>query len=459
MQALIILSLIVFHLLDQLVGGQVVDGAFWRMCAVPIVMLLGPIVIGLQSIWSSHAAQVLPTNYQRNQQITIGLWFVSGLLLIAVLNWGSILRHQLQLSHFSPLDELILYSPLVISLLLCWAAQFNVERRAHGYEYGVLSRRAAIRLCWRYIAIRASVFLVPATLPLAAVLSSQAIGRWLSHASGSADSEAWVSLALLLAFFAIIPWVMAICWRARRLPEGPLRQSILKSTADQRVSFRDIRIWPTGNQMTNAMVVGLIPKMRMLILTDRLLQLLNADELSAVVAHEAGHVRRHHLLTRMWFIVFPLFVVATLQLLLDNTSTKIPESIVGHGLNAVSIMWLAAPVVYAAYAFIVVGWISRKMEFQADLFACQSIDSAGARVPSATVTRNFCDSLIKLTADSGEDATRAGWLHPSIADRVGFLQRALRCPAVAESFEKSFSRQKLLLTLAIIFFAAIFAMV
>ncbi len=455
MQALIILSLIVFHLLDQLVGGQVVDDPFWRVCAIPIVMLLGPILIGLQSIWSTGAAQVLPRNYQRTQQVTIGLWFVSGLLLIAVLNWGSILRHQLQLSYFSPLDELILYVPLLISLLLCWAAQFDVERRANGY--GVLSARATMRLCWRYIAIRASLFLVPAMVPLAAVLGSQAIARWLAQASDAADSEAWVSLVLLLTFFALIPWVMAICWRARRLPEGPLRQSILQATADQRVSFRDIRVWPTGNQMTNAMVVGVIPKMRMLILTDRLLRILTPDELSAVVAHEAGHVRRHHLLTRIGFILFPLFVVAITQQLLGDTSTKIPESIDGLGLNVDAITWLATPLLYAAYAFIIVSWISRKMEFQADLFACQSIDANGAPVPSANMTRSFCNSLIKLTADSGEDAARAGWLHPSIADRVGFLQRVIRCPAAGERFEKSFAQQKLLLTLAIIFFAAIFA--
>ena len=46
--------------------------------------------------------------------------------------------------------------------------------------------------------------------------------------------------------------------------------------------------------------------MRQVYLSDRLLELLSDDQVEAVLMHEAGHLRRHHLLTRFTALAAPL---------------------------------------------------------------------------------------------------------------------------------------------------------
>ena len=441
MQALIILSLIVFHLLDQQVGGVAVDGAWWRSATVPLVILFGPLAIGLQVLWTTRFSTDRSTYQERLPQIVVGFWFLSGLLLIAVLNWGSVLRHQWHLAAWAPLDEIVLFAPLFLSLLLCWAAQFHVEQRLHGSESECEATSTA-RLRREFIAIRAQVFLLPAIAPLGAVIISQALGNWLAWATGSAAVSTWSNLGFLLVVLAMLPWLFASIWRARRLPDGPLRSSLVATIKCQRVAFRDIRIWPTGNQLTNAMVVGIFPKLRILVLTDRLIRLLNPEELSVVVAHEAGHVRLGHMLTRIWFVLLPLVAFSIVPFLVPD---QISQSFVSNWIFAGAfepLVGIAVASTYAIYAFWVMAWISRKMEFQADLFACQKNLSPANRELDIAATANFCESLIKLAADSGEDVRRSGWLHPSVASRVQFLRRATNCPTLIQGFNRSFARRK-----------------
>ena len=56
-------------------------------------------------------------------------------------------------------------------------------------------------------------------------------------------------------------------------------------------------MWYTGNAITNALYIGIVPGMRYVVLTDALISKLKPEQVEAVYAHEAGHgVRRHTLL-------------------------------------------------------------------------------------------------------------------------------------------------------------------
>jgi Zn-dependent protease with chaperone function len=443
MQALIILSLLVFYLLDQLVGQQGISAIGWRLLGVCSVLAVGPLATAGLTAWL-HRLPASSSSVERGrQQLSIGLWFASGLLLIGLLNWGAIVRQVLGSAASSPVDLIALYLPLVLALMLGWGAQCLVECSLNG---SALSTRDQLRQCRRYVSIRSAVYLVPAVVPLAAVIAAQSMGRWISTLSGRGDLELWVSAGLIVLFIGWLPLVLSACWRARPLPPGKLR-GFLDNTLRQRgVRFRDIRIWPTSNQMTNAMVVGMFPKWRILVLTDRLLRLLTLNQLAMVIAHEAGHVRGRHLPLRLYFVLLPLLFAGAFRWAFGGTLFPDPQTGWLSGFESSAWSWLVVLILYATYAFLVIGWSSQWMELQADLFACLAPSGrpAGVRVELA---KEFQDALLVLAEDAGEDAARRGWLHPSVFDRVHSVRFAAADPRHIDTFHRRFAWEKLAATL------------
>ena len=68
------------------------------------------------------------------------------------------------------------------------------------------------------------------------------------------------------------------------------------------MSYADILYWPIfGGRMVTAGVMGLISRFRYILITNALFQVLNADEIDAVIAHEIGHIKKRHLLFYLLF--------------------------------------------------------------------------------------------------------------------------------------------------------------
>ena len=67
--------------------------------------------------------------------------------------------------------------------------------------------------------------------------------------------------------------------------------------------------------MANAMIVGLVPWLRYVIFTDRLLEEFSEDEIEAVFGHEIGHVRHQHMPYYLGFLALSL---GALGLLADH---------------------------------------------------------------------------------------------------------------------------------------------
>ena len=73
----------------------------------------------------------------------------------------------------------------------------------------------------------------------------------------------------------------------------------------QRIGFRyrDIIVWPTGNTVANAAVMGFWGPLRYVVVTDGLLNDMSEEQVQGVFGHEVGHIRGHHL----WY--YGLFMV------------------------------------------------------------------------------------------------------------------------------------------------------
>jgi Zn-dependent protease with chaperone function len=199
------------------------------------------------------------------------------------------------------------------------------------------------------------------------------------------------------------------------------------------------------------MIVGLVPRIRYVIFTDRLLDEMPPDELDAVFGHEVGHARHGHIWYYGLFLLLSLSVIAALFVLvanmLDEAGVTVPPEYVG---------WLSLPpvVVAASYIFVVFGFLSRRCERQADIAGCRAVSCAdpaceGHDEATVYVERGaaLCPTGIRTCAralervdlmnghggpDPGEprtvgDVVRAvfGWLrawqHWTIPRRVGYL--------------------------------------
>ncbi|MEZ4576474.1 MAG: M48 family metalloprotease [Desulfobacterales bacterium] len=77
----------------------------------------------------------------------------------------------------------------------------------------------------------------------------------------------------------------------------------LNSCAGKRnMHYRDIMVWPLfGGRMITAGVMGLVRRFRYILITPALMRHLTPYEIDAVIAHEIGHIKKHHL---FFYLVF-----------------------------------------------------------------------------------------------------------------------------------------------------------
>jgi Zn-dependent protease with chaperone function len=281
-------------------------------------------------------------------------------------------------------------------------------------------------------------------------------------------------LAAVAILFIVMPWVVRLFLGLRPLPDGPLRRRLLASA--RRLHFRcsDLLLWNTRSDMANAMVVGLVPWVRYVVFTDRLLEDFSEDEVEAVFGHEVGHIRHYHILCYFGFLMasmFALGLAASLYLtdlfdLLAASLAHLPAGLLSASaresldgllsqsnrqyLEVFPVMGILLP-----YIFVVFGFLSRRCERQADVFGCRAVSCRqddcrghppGLPLPARglglcpTGIATFIRALEKVALVNGISRDRPGflhsWQHSTIARRVEFLQRVLRDPSVEARFQR-----------------------
>ena len=155
---------------------------------------------------------------------------------------------------------------------------------------------------------------------------------------------------------------------------------------------------------------------RYILLTDALLRHLTQREIESVFAHEVGHVKSRHMLYYAWFTVCYALVHVAAE---DAVAAVLGE---GEAVQVTALLSMAA-----AYWYVVFGFVSRRMEQQADLYAAKTIGS----VPT------FTSALERIALINGMDPNRRSWRHFSMARRIAFLRAASDDPAVERRFRRT----------------------
>jgi STE24 endopeptidase len=168
---------------------------------------------------------------------------------------------------------------------------------------------------------------------------------------------------------------------------------------------------------SNAYFTG-IGKVKRIVLFDTLLQLLDRTEVLAVLAHEAGHWKKRHLLKRLvmaeaealvaCYAAFRLLEWGNLHTLLGMGEVSFPAQLVILGFLFSLVTTIMTPVG---------NWLSRRHEREADGFATELTG-----MPEALAT-----SLVKMSRDNLSNLhphplyAAIHYSHPPIAERVQSL--------------------------------------
>lgn len=314
------------------------------------------------------------------------------------------------------------------------------------------------------------------------------------NVEGSA-AEGFVTFASALAVFVVVPEVLVRVLPTLVLPPSPLRDRMEAMCRAYRLKFRDILIWRTDSRIANALVMGVAPRFRYILLSDLLLQEMSDEQIEAVFAHELGHVVHRHMIWYLVFLKVLILILALVAVILDTQQ---------HRLNLPQ--WMPPNLVMTLFGFsgfvIAFGFVSRRFERQADVFAARTLQrhlaplmparvAAPATLPVVAAGPShvgplganlFASALERVAVINnmplgprgrweGGPLRRLGyvlealgdaannWLHGSISQRMRTLHRMSSDPRHTHRFDRRMARLYVTLVLALVVSGALAWMV
>jgi Zn-dependent protease with chaperone function len=399
--------------------------------------------------------------------------------------WGWLTQQELLVSWngkdlLAPFAELAVPLPYFVVLIGCWLIYYDAERALHNTIHGgrpFWPRRA-------YLLHNARQFSLMVMLPIVLIVTQQTLTRFASETTKT-DVYQVASLAVVPVLLLLMPLAIKPLLGLETMPVGPVRDRL--EALAKRLNFRctDFLLWPTHGAVVNAMITGLLPRVRYVVFTDRILEELPPDELDAVLGHEIGHAKHGHIWLYAAFLALSLSVLAALTLYADqqiDASGALDRPDYKRWLQEYK-TWLALmPVMLtASYLFVVFGALSRRCERQADVFGCkavsccdpactghdeQTVFPTGGHCLCPTGIRTFVRALDRVHDMSGlsrethprwsvRQMLRSAWAwlrhwqHAPVPRRVAYLLSLIDRPASEPRFQYRLFAFKCALMLAL----------
>ncbi len=345
---------------------------------------------------------------------------IIAILLFAIDIYGLNLPfHTRKISLLSsiPAFEALLFLCLFISYLaVIWGCSYGSYRRIYisdyssGFSYIIsnISFCIPVAIPWLILSIIADII---------NILPYEEPGRFLATTAG--ELVFFVSFLIIIAVFG--PLMIKKLWRCKPVEHGSDRSGIEEICSRAGVGFSDILYWPIfGSRMITAGVMGLIKRFRYILVTKALLRLLEPEEVQAVIAHEAGHIKRNHLLFYLLFFSgYMLLAVSTFDIVTYSVIYAGPfyRFLAGYGISQptlISISYgIAITAIFLAYFRFIFGYFMRNFERQADTHVYLFFENAGP----------LLSTFKKIAAASGTPADKPNWHHFSIEERIEFLKK------------------------------------
>jgi STE24 endopeptidase len=364
-------------------------------------------------------------------------------------------------------SDMIVLLPYFAGVAAIWAGAFSLERVLRQSAVPTARGSGERPLFRTYLDFHMRHQVLVVAVPMLLILFAANVTEGWREPLQRALGTFWAPELLLgtaaVIVFALAPLMLKHIWHTEPLAPGALRDRLESLCGRIGLRCRDILVWRSDGLLINAAVMGVIPRVRYVLLSDGLLQSMDDRQIDAVFGHEAGHVRHHHI---QHFLVFAylgwLFAVGVMELALRLGMPGVREE-PGWEVQSIGI---AVTLIVWGVGF---GWLSRRFERQADAFGAKCVTPEpencllpcsvhlGTAPPSpaqtsgricATAAAVFAAALDRVAALNGIPHEERSWRHSSIGSRMRFLVRQAGDPNLALAFDRGVRRIKVGLLLA-----------
>ena len=432
------------------------------------------LVLGV-AIWARLISrQVLGSNLQQslrrfNRMSRLARWLVPAWLLFGLFGgaqWAQVVLAVTGTKLQFP-STVLGTLPVLAAWMALWWAEFPADRALREQSLlGELTLDLPLHLPPGFFRSFRNSFrqqLLPVVLPVLLIillrdLMMLLVGRYISPAQ-----HELLMLPAALAVYLASPEILRRVFDARRLDDSPLRQRLEAICRRNGLRYRDILLWQTDYTVANAAVIGILPQWRYVLLSDRLLETMSDQQIEAVFAHELGHIVHHHL---TWFVVF--FVILLLASLgpgqtLDNWITAhLPPRVLAERYRDIRDL-IGSGIVFLAM-IVLFSMLSRRFERQADVFAARMMEfdwgSAETQAKPRMLGRRyhvgqrgaaiFNSALHRVAVVNNTPLRARDWFHPSVANRLQYLEDLSTDPARTGDFDRVMSRLYIILLIALL---------
>jgi STE24 endopeptidase len=414
-------------------------------------------VIAAVAVWSRWLARrVTATNFRRlfrrfNQALGIVRWLIPAWMAVDVLRGGA--WTQLVLSKMGGKLELpamiVGIAPAILTWIALWWAEYPADRAMREQNvldevmHGMPVHQPPTLLRTLITSLRQQ--LLPMLLPILLIELLRDLVH-LSHLTTSWNDLMMIPAALVV--YLLSPFLLIWLFNARPLEDSPLRQRLEAICKRCGLKYRNIMLWQTDFSMANAAVIGLLPGWRYVLLSDRLLETMSDPEIEAVFAHELGHIVHNHM---GWLVVFfAILILAVLgpgQLLEKWLDPRLPGWVTRNYIVGVS--WAG---ISLAATLLLLGYVSRRFERQADVFAARmmEVNWGWPTAPSSDLPRfgvaesyvgqrgsaMFAAALNRVAYVNNIPLRARGFFHPSIEWRLRYLEEMSIDPTKTSRFDE-----------------------
>ena len=462
---------------EEPIGWRVVPNDDWLYTL--LIVLSQPILLGIAS-WrlgrrarrllarQPDAPQLAQLAYHRATLVlrfAALAGFVLGVFLTPWPDWFAFGRITPALQI---VGDTIVLSPFFAGAVAIWLGAYPVDRAMRGHSSawitgsdssgeGSWNLRTFLVFNLRHQLL---IVAVPMTLILFAADLTRGYEDWLQALTGSVWTPDMLVGAVAVGVFVLAPWMLCRIWHTVPLESGPVRDRLETIAARIGLTFRDILVWHSDGMMINAAVMGVIPPVRYVLLSDGLLATMSVEQIEAVFGHEAGHVRHRHIQHFLVFAVVGWLLVAGLMELLARFAIEYRTSEAVTGLT-IQTIGIAGTIAYWGLGF---GWLSRRFEREADLFGarCVTPPSGGCVLPCgvhgaetdaersddrvcATGAAIFGSALDRVALLNGIPHEERSWRHSSIGSRIRFLASLAGDPNRARRFQQLVRRVRMVM--------------
>jgi Zn-dependent protease with chaperone function len=329
---------------------------------------------------------------------------------------------------FPTLQAVVFLLLFLIYLVIIWDAAWIVQKRF--FPDSVTKKDFIVSNISFSLPALIPWFLISIVADIIQILPFKIISTFLSTALG----EICYILFFLISMAIFGPLLIQKIWKCKSLKNGKVREQIKELCLKTDFKYADILTWDLfGGTMITAGVMGLWSKFRYLLVTPALANLLDDNEINAVISHEIGHVKKKHLYFYVLFftgyMVCVYFIFDPLMLLIYSSSLLYKSALflkINHDTFIPIIFSLALISVFLLYFRYVFGFFMRNFERQADVYVFSVMGNAFGLITT----------FYKIIKYSGQSPDKPNWHHFSISQRIEFLRDCHKDPSKINKHNK-----------------------